>query len=304
MGEAFDFDLDLDNMSARRLGGRRRIGLALASLGIIAALGVGLGAVASAEDSDPIASLSTQASSTLDGLQAAEQVTGTAPDRTAPVDPVQAGELGLTSPATVDVRVLWYRTTYRSELAELANLVAARVEVDPQAMLDAWVAAGDERMRVVLSALGQLSDPYLWGSDGPDSFDCSGLTRFAWASVGVKLPHWSLAQANSGEPVDPAVIKPGDLVHRPGHIMMALGVGDTIVQSTNGVLRGVQLGHWGAADAFTDPLAKRTVRWRVADPIAAADPIAGADPAPAPAETPAAPVETPAETTVPANATP
>jgi len=265
---------DIVSETPRSARGRRVAALAVASLAVLGAVGVGIGASASAHDPNPIAVASSDAIETLDGLQAAEFTTATPPDRSRPILPGEAAELGLPEPAPVDVRVLWYRTTYYSELTEVANQVAQAVQVDPAELLEVWTNAGDQRMRAVLTALSQLGDPYVWGSDGDESFDCSGLTRFAWAAADVTLPHWSLGQANAGQPVEPADIKPGDLVHRPGHIMMALGLDDAIVQSTNGALNGVQLGHWGAADAFTDPLIKRTVRWRVADPIVAADPVA------------------------------
>ena len=34
-------------------------------------------------------------------------------------------------------------------------------------------------------ALGELGDPYEWASEGPDGFDCSGLTRYAWSAHGI-----------------------------------------------------------------------------------------------------------------------
>src|SRR5207247_2560981 len=45
--------------------------------------------------------------------------------------------------------------------------------------------------RAIATAEAQLGKPYQWGAEGPDSFDCSGLTMYAWASSGVSLPHSS-----------------------------------------------------------------------------------------------------------------
>lgn len=39
--------------------------------------------------------------------------------------------------------------------------------------------------------------PYVWGAVGPRAFDCSGLTRWAYAKVGKWLPHSSSAQAQT-----------------------------------------------------------------------------------------------------------
>ncbi len=73
--------------------------------------------------------------------------------------------------------------------------------------------------KVLRYACAQLGDPYLWGAEGPGSFDCSGLTVRAWETVGVSLPRTADAQSRHGTSVAPteASLKPGDLVfyHRP-----------------------------------------------------------------------------------------
>lgn len=61
-------------------------------------------------------------------------------------------------------------------------------------------------------AYAQLGKPYEWGADGPDSFDCSGLTMRAWQAGGLSLPHWSVAQATAVSRVSYAQLRPGDLV--------------------------------------------------------------------------------------------
>ena len=64
----------------------------------------------------------------------------------------------------------------------------------------------------VQEAYRQLGKPYRWGAEGPDSFDCSGLSKWAWAKAGVDLPHYSRAQYNEGRRVSRAELRPGDLV--------------------------------------------------------------------------------------------
>lgn len=64
----------------------------------------------------------------------------------------------------------------------------------------------------VQEAYRQLGKPYRWGAEGPDSFDCSGLSKWAWAKAGVSLPHYSRAQYNEGRRVSQAELQPGDLV--------------------------------------------------------------------------------------------
>ena len=61
-------------------------------------------------------------------------------------------------------------------------------------------------------AFAQLGEPYVWGADGPDSWDCSGLTMGAWAAGGVSLPHYSVAQYYATTPVSYTDLRPGDLL--------------------------------------------------------------------------------------------
>jgi hypothetical protein len=48
-------------------------------------------------------------------------------------------------------------------------------------------------------AINQIGDDYEWGGNGPDAFDCSGLTRYAYGQVGVELPRTSGEQSQTGE---------------------------------------------------------------------------------------------------------
>src|SRR5699024_5910626 len=57
----------------------------------------------------------------------------------------------------------------------------------------------------------QIGKPYVWGSGGPNSYDCSGLTMAAFAQAGVNLPRSSGAQYNVGTKVSVNNMKPGDL---------------------------------------------------------------------------------------------
>jgi cell wall-associated NlpC family hydrolase len=58
----------------------------------------------------------------------------------------------------------------------------------------------------------QLGKPYEWGAAGPNSFDCSGLTMQSWASAGIGIDHWSVAQYGEGDHVARADLRAGDLV--------------------------------------------------------------------------------------------
>ncbi len=62
------------------------------------------------------------------------------------------------------------------------------------------------------AALTRRGDPYVWGAAGPDTFDCSGLVKWAYAQVGINLPHFTVSQWNMGEHISKSQLEPGDLV--------------------------------------------------------------------------------------------
>ncbi|GBE58191.1 putative endopeptidase p60 precursor [bacterium BMS3Abin01] len=61
-------------------------------------------------------------------------------------------------------------------------------------------------------AMQYLGTPYVWGGASPSGFDCSGLTMYVYAQMGVYLPHSAAAQRYSGIPVSYNQLAPGDLV--------------------------------------------------------------------------------------------
>lgn len=63
------------------------------------------------------------------------------------------------------------------------------------------------------AAITQLGKPYRWGAEGPGSYDCSGLTSWAFSEAGVTLPRSSSQQARVGQAVSRDDLRPGDLVY-------------------------------------------------------------------------------------------
>ncbi|MEP6665713.1 MAG: NlpC/P60 family protein [Nocardioidaceae bacterium] len=93
------------------------------------------------------------------------------------------------------------------------------------------VPASERAKVAVQTALDQIGDPYVYGAAGPDSFDCSGLTMYAWAAAGVSIPHASSMQPGAGTPVSLDSLMPGDLVfyYSPiSHVGMYIGNGNIV----------------------------------------------------------------------------
>jgi len=83
----------------------------------------------------------------------------------------------------------------------------------------------------VNAAKAQLNKPYQYAAAGPDSFDCSGLTMFAWARAGVGMAHFAATQYTEFPHVPIGQLAPGDLVFYGSpihHVGMFVGNGQMI----------------------------------------------------------------------------
>lgn len=72
--------------------------------------------------------------------------------------------------------------------------------------------ANTVRAKVVQEAASHLGKPYVWGGNGPNSFDCSGLMKYVYDKVVIEIPRTATAQCNSMVKVNVKDILPGDLV--------------------------------------------------------------------------------------------
>lgn len=99
---------------------------------------------------------------------------------------------------------------------------AATGEVPKIGNIGSGKAAGALR-----AALSKLGKPYVWGAAGPNSFDCSGLTLWAYRQVGISLPHFTGSQWNAGTHVSRNAMRPGDLIFfYPDKHHMGMYLGD------------------------------------------------------------------------------
>jgi cell wall-associated NlpC family hydrolase len=103
-------------------------------------------------------------------------------------------------------------------------------------------AGGDDARaaRAVAFALAQRGKPYRWGAEGPDAFDCSGLTWAAWRSAGVAIPRTAASQL-AGLPRVQGGLRPGDLlIYRSDgpsgrHVAMVVGPGRMVEALGRGI---------------------------------------------------------------------
>ncbi|NJQ14796.1 C40 family peptidase [Streptomyces bohaiensis] len=83
----------------------------------------------------------------------------------------------------------------------------------------------------ISAAQSKIGAPYVFGSTGPTTFDCSGLTGWAYKQAGISLPRTSQAQAAAGTRVSADQLQPGDLVLYYGgltHIGIYVGNGQIL----------------------------------------------------------------------------
>jgi cell wall-associated NlpC family hydrolase len=88
-------------------------------------------------------------------------------------------------------------------------------------------------VRYAYNAIGK---PYVWGAEGPDGYDCSGLTKAAWAAAGVSLYHHAATQWDETVRISRSQLAPGDLVFYAdlGHVAIYVGGGQVIHSPTFG----------------------------------------------------------------------
>jgi cell wall-associated NlpC family hydrolase len=84
--------------------------------------------------------------------------------------------------------------------------------------------------KVIDYACSKLGSPYGWGDEGPNSFDCSGLTLAAYKAAGITLPRIAADQSHIGQRISLSQARPGDLVfyrgtQSPGHVAIYIGDG-------------------------------------------------------------------------------
>jgi len=123
-------------------------------------------------------------------------------------------------------RAIWARQALLARQQAAVDTQAKLASIKPE--IKSVKITSSALRKVVAFAVAQVGKPYVWGSGGPSSFDCSGLTMAAYAQAGIALPHSAANQFNYGKHVSAADLQPGDLLfyYSPiGHVAMYIGDG-------------------------------------------------------------------------------
>lgn len=124
-----------------------------------------------------------------------------------------------------------------SEYVEIRYALGSAVEFHP-------IDESPLRVRIVEYALQWLGNPYVWGGTSlTNGIDCSGFTMKVMAQFGIKLTHYSGAQANEGRTINRSQLRPGDLLFyassgRIDHVAIYIGNGQIVHASspTTGII--------------------------------------------------------------------
>ncbi|MFF9865430.1 NlpC/P60 family protein [Streptomyces sp. NPDC013953] len=123
------------------------------------------------------------------------------------------------------------------EAEERERLLQLEQQEQAQAQT-AWIGSGvlkeiagsasEEGRKAIEFATAQIGKPYVWGAEGPGSYDCSGLTQRSWGAAGKAIPRTSQEQWRLLPRIDIRDMRPGDLIiyHADAsHVGMYIGDG-------------------------------------------------------------------------------
>lgn len=149
------------------------------------------------------------------------------------------------------------RDKVRAEKAKVDKLVKAQTKLlrrlgafragDPNSAGIRYTGSASGNARLALQfAFAQVGKPYQYGAEGPNSYDCSGLTQAAWRTAGVELPRttWTQWAWGASRRVSLDALQPGDLLFSKGlgHMGMYAGNGKMVhAPQTGDVVKVVDL---------------------------------------------------------------
>lgn len=144
------------------------------------------------------------------------------------------------------------------EMQAAAQAAAAAAEAEAEAAAAAAASQSSDPVNIppaiagtaAGAALSMVGVPYRFGGASPSGFDCSGLTQWAYAQIGISLPHSANAQAAMGTQIPLSELQPGDLVYWYDlHVAMYIGDGQMVhapyAGSVVSVVSVASMQNWG-----------------------------------------------------------
>jgi len=138
--------------------------------------------------------------------------------------------------------VLRSATLKTNKVIKVPNRSAERKKEETQKRLSRGESSSKSlvsgsRSDVISYAYNFIGRPYVWGAEGPRSFDCSGFTKYVYKAFGVNLPHYTGAQIGEGRSVSRKNLTRGDLVFfntsgSVSHVGIYIGDGEFIHASS------------------------------------------------------------------------
>ena len=157
---------------------------------------------------------------------------------------LQSDLQGLTAKIKKGIKKLKYQAKLRAQLALTGYSGPIPGPVDPNS---------PGHPEIVSLAQQFFGVPYVWGGAGPGGFDCSGLTMYCYARIGIGMSHGATDQQRSSIPVPLTDLRPGDLIFFGNasfsHHVAIFVSGSTCIEAphTGDVVR---YGTWTGRDAW------------------------------------------------------
>lgn len=140
-------------------------------------------------------------------------------------------------------------------IASVASTSKSGASTSSNSLNSVLSSTSSDGAKAVEIAKAQVGKNYVWGSAGPDSFDCSGLVYYAYTSQGYDIPRTAYEIGSSAKQISRSELQPGDILYTSTHIGIYMGDGKVVHAATES--RGVVI---DSMDYFSGYQAARIAR--------------------------------------------